>query len=116
MKYHSHWKNLGERPPMTYGFIYQITNKKDGRIYIGKKSFGHGKSWETYTGSSKELNDDIKKNGMLNFEFEMLQLAVDEKHLDYLEMKYLVINNVLERTDTYNKNVKGILKNDIIRP
>ena len=102
----SHWlyknKILEEAPEGYFGFVYLITNLKSGRKYIGRKYFGTtrrvkvaGKkrrkvirkdsNWKEYTGSSKELNQDIKTLGMLQFRFEILILGKTKGQVNYLE-------------------------------
>ena len=102
----SHWlyknKILEEAPEGYFGFVYLITNLKSGRKYIGRKYFGTtrrvkvaGKkrrkvirkdsNWKDYTGSSKELNEDIKTLGMLQFRFEILILGKTKGQVNYLE-------------------------------
>ena len=102
----SHWlyknKTLKEAPEGYFGFVYLITNIKSGRKYIGRKYFGTtrrvkvaGKkrrkvirkdsNWKEYTGSSKELNQDIKTLGMLHFRFEILILGKTKGQVNYLE-------------------------------
>tara|TARA_Y100001972_G_scaffold48844_1_gene60074 strand:- start:942 stop:1382 length:441 start_codon:yes stop_codon:yes gene_type:complete len=102
----SHWlyknKTLEEAPEGYFGFVYLITNLKSGRKYIGRKYFGTtrrvkvaGKkrrkvirkdsNWKEYTGSSKELNNDIKTLGMLQFRFEILILGRTKGQVNYLE-------------------------------
>ena len=102
----SHWlyknKTLEEAPEGYFGFVYLITNLKSGRKYIGRKYFGTtrrvkvaGKkrrkvirkdsNWKEYTGSSKELNNDIKTLGMLQFRFEILILGRTKGQVKYLE-------------------------------
>ena len=102
----SHWlyknKTLEEAPEGYFRFVYLITNLKSGRKYIGRKYFGTtrrvkvaGKkrrkvirkdsNWKEYTGSSKELNNDIKTLGMLQFRFEILILGRTKGQVNYLE-------------------------------
>ena len=75
----------------TFGFIYEIKNKITNKKYIGKKQcFSRLKrkplkgkkrnrisqvqsDWQTYTSSSKDLNEDIQKYGKENFEFKILK-------------------------------------------
>tara|TARA_R100000664_G_C2699106_1_gene100140 strand:+ start:264 stop:704 length:441 start_codon:yes stop_codon:yes gene_type:complete len=102
----SHWlyknKTLEEAPEGYFGFVYLITNLKTGRKYIGRKYFGTtrrvkvaGKkrrkvirkdsNWKDYTGSSKELNQDIQTLGMWQFRFEILILGKTKGQVNYLE-------------------------------
>jgi hypothetical protein len=103
-----------------FGFIYEITNKFNGKKYIGKKQCIRkikrkplkGKlrnrinfkesDWKTYTSSSNELNEDIKKHGKQNFEFRILRVCGSKWELGYEEIKEQINRNVLLREDYYN--------------
>jgi hypothetical protein len=103
-----------------FGFIYQITNNVTNRKYIGKKQMltmrklkplkGKKKSrrveketdWKTYTGSSNELNSDIKKLGKENFSFDILKFCNSKSHLAYEEIKLQIIEDVLLKEEYYN--------------
>ncbi len=123
---------LSDCPPDAIGFIYEITTST-GKKYIGKKNlysvrkrkFGKKEAalvtdkrkklyemvkkdsgWAKYTGSNKELNEDIK-NG-IDFTKKILQFAYTKKQLAYLETKALFVNEVLEpHTNYYNSNIGG---------
>ena len=74
----------------TYGFIYEITNTVNGKVYIGKKQCMYKKKkkplkgkkknrihmevsdWKTYTSSSNYLNEDIVKYGKDKFIFRII--------------------------------------------
>ena len=76
---------VNELPEDCVGFVYQITNTTNGRMYIGKKLAKFKRSrkplkgrknkrrykidsdWQDYYGSSDELTIDIKKLGKENF-------------------------------------------------
>ena len=113
------------------GFVYMITCKIDGKIYIGKKTLFFSKKtkisarekketktrkkskivikesdWLSYWGSSVELHEDIKKYGEQNFEREILELCCSKKYLTYCEVKYQIQFDVLNR-NTYNSNIFG---------
>ena len=67
-----------------------------------------------YTGSSKHLNEDIKKHGKRNFKFEIIGEYKNKRSLKYYECYYQMINHVptkkLEGTDEqayYNNYVGG---------
>ncbi len=134
MKWSYKGKEVNERADMpegALGFIYEIT-ADNGKKYIGRKiliskrkrKFGKRESskitdkrkklyeivikesdWKTYTGSNKDLNEDIK-NG-LNIKREILQYAFNKKQLGYLETKQLFVKEVLENPEYYNSNILG---------
>ena len=103
-----------------FGFIYEITNKVNGKKYIGKKQcirkikrkplkgktrnrIDHKESdWKTYTSSSNELNEDIQKYGKENFEFRILKICGSKWELGYEEIKEQIARDVLRRNDYYN--------------
>ena len=69
-----------------YGFVYLITNETNGMQYVGKKFFWSKKTlpitktrkrrkvtynqsdWVTYTGSSRQLNEDIESGHVIKKE------------------------------------------------
>jgi hypothetical protein len=103
-----------------FGFIYEITNKVNGKKYIGKKQcvrkikrkplkgktrnrIDHKESdWKTYTSSSNDLNEDIQKHGKDNFEFRILKICGSKWELGYEEIKEQISRDVLRRDDYYN--------------
>ena len=103
-----------------FGFIYEITNKVNGKKYIGKKQCVRkikrkplkGKTrnridykesdWKTYTSSSNELNVDIQKHGKENFEFRILKVCGSKWELGYEEIKEQIARDVLRKDDYYN--------------
>ena len=119
----NHWlyknKTLEEAPEGYFGFVYIITNLKSGRKYIGRKYFGTtrrvkvaGKkrrkvirkdsNWREYTGSSKELNQDIKQLGMWQFRFEILILGRTKGQVNYLEENLHHKFHVSSKSEYYN--------------
>lgn len=114
----------------TFGFIYEIINKINGKKYIGKKQCKSklkrkplkGKKnkrieikesdWKDYTSSSKELNEDIQKYGKENFEFIIIRECGSKWELAYFEIKEQIEKNVLMKDDYYN----GIINVRIGRP
>ncbi len=122
---------LSDMPEDTNGIVYQITTEH-GKKYIGKKTlftkrkrkFGKKESalitdkriklwewvikesnWKSYTGSNKELNEDIK-NGV-NYTKKILFYANSKKQLSYNETKMLYVNEVIENDNYYNANIGG---------
>jgi hypothetical protein len=126
--------DVSQLPEDAYGFVYQISTN-DGKKYIGRKilftkrkrKFGKRESariraedkrkklwewvikesnWKTYTGSNKDLNEEIAKG--LGYKKEILHFAFNKKQLNYLETKELYVQEVLERPDEYyNNNISG---------
>lgn len=107
-----------------YGFVYLITNKTNGRKYLGRKYFWSfrtpkGKKrkvkqesdWKKYYGSCPELKEDVKKYGKENFDREILSLHETKGKCNFEETRQLFLNNVLtESLDTggplyYNSNI-----------
>lgn len=113
------------------GFIYKITNTANGKIYIGRKSFTASKktaigkralakmtdkrgsktktviktsNWQLYTGSNKQLNEDIKNGDEIDR--EIIHLCYTKKQMTYWELFYQMQYDVL-RTPSYNDNVLG---------
>lgn len=114
-----HWHAAFPIPSDTFGFIYLITNKKNGRKYLGKKQMIFKKSsrnkkktrkyvkfvpsdWKTYTGSCEKLNVDIKKEGIAAFDFEIMCLCESKWQLTYTETLLQLLLGVLMRDDFYN--------------
>jgi len=113
----------------TFGFIYLITNLKNNRKYIGKKQLQFRKKrklksrknnkitysesdWKTYTGSCRELNEDIEKYGKENFKFEILRFCKSKWELAYEEIKLQIQNEVIKTSEYYN----GIINVRIGKP
>ncbi len=102
----SHWlyenKIVTEAPDNFFGFVYLITNLKNGKKYIGRKYFGTSRrvkvagkkrrkvirkdsNWREYTGSSKTLLADIDKIGKKNFKFNILAYGKTKGEVNYIE-------------------------------
>ena len=104
-----------------FGFVYLITNLHGGKGYIGCKQYKlytklkeRESDWKTYTGSSKWLNEDIKKVGKEHFKFEIIAEYKNRRSLRYYElyyqMKFNVLSSTIEGTDEpayYNSRVGG---------
>ena len=59
-------------------------------------------TWKTYTGSSKELNEDIEKYGKDKFTFTILEWGNSKFELGYKEIKRQILADVLLKEDYYN--------------
>jgi hypothetical protein len=127
-----HWKlaNGLKYIPDAFGFIYEIHCVPLNKKYVGKKQkiskvkrkplkgktrnrIDYKESdWKTYTGSSKELNEDIAKFGKENFNFTILEWCGSKWELGYKEIKHQLLKDVILSEGYYN----GILNVRIGKP
>lgn len=102
------------------GFVYIITDKSNGKKYVGKKLFVSkrrlkplkGKTrrrtvikesdWKTYYGSSDEVKQLVEDLGPDNFHREILHLCNSKGELSYLELKEQMDREVLLDDSYYN--------------
>lgn len=132
-------------PKGCIGFVYEITNIKTGRFYIGKKSLfsntkkkltkkelaehtGPGKkptkklvtkesNWSDYWGSNKTMLKEIEEQGADNFKRKILKFCFNKKQLTYWEVHFQCVNGVLLREDSYNDNVLAkFFRRDLVEP
>lgn len=123
------WLNIGgtavkpeEIDPSAFGFVYVIENLIDGRRYIGKKrlrftrrKLKKGKKvkvvtssdWETYYGSSKELQADVKELGEVNFSRMILRFCNSAGACSYWELYEQMMAHVLLHPDRFYNNFVG---------
>lgn len=110
-----------ESPPENaVSFVYQITNRVSGRIYIGFKLFYFTKTktikgkrkrfldesdWRTYWSSSEELRADILSLGMDNFSREILYVCPNKAIGKYLEAREQMDRRVLENPDKFYNGI-----------
>jgi hypothetical protein len=116
-----HWEGADkEKQEKSFGFIYRITNRLNGRLYLGSKQLYYWDGprggykctdptsplfdrkawkpgeWEFYTSSSEELNKDIQVLGAHNFRFQILCYAPTRLQLHMEEITRQIMENVLE--------------------
>ena len=103
-----------------YGFVYLITNRANGKKYVGKKFFWSKKTlpitksrkrrkrllvesdWRDYYGSNKHLKADVEKQGADMFNREILHLCKTKGECAYMEAKEQFDREVLLTEDYYN--------------
>ena len=86
-----------------YGYVYIVTNKLSGKIYIGKKT---GKFDPKYLGSGRYIKNAIRKYGSSNFQVSVIEYANDLSDLNNKEIywiNYYRTNNF----DMYNISSGG---------
>jgi len=123
--------NIVETLPDTcVGFVYIITNLISGRKYIGKKLAKFSKTtyrtvklkngtkkkkkirgkidsdWQTYYGSSPNLQADIDTLGKENFSREILFYCTSKAECSYVEAREQFTRKVLESNDYYNGHIQ----------
>lgn len=84
--------------------IYKITNKLNGKIYIGKHQTENAN--DQYYGSGKAIRDAIRKYGKENFTKEILFDFDTEDEMN-LKERELITEEFVAREDTYNLGVGG---------
>jgi group I intron endonuclease len=96
------------------GFIYKITNKINGKVYIGKSTYNNiEKLINRY---SKEIRFSkwnrliiraFKKYGFDNFVFEIIESGIINNKLSELEIKYIKLHQSNNRQYGYNLTIGG---------
>ena len=125
------YKNIivEELPEDCVGFVYLITNKATGRMYVGKKLAKFSKTtyqmvklkngtkkrkkirskidsdWIEYYGSSIELSKDVETLGRENFTREILFYCKSKAECSYIEAREQFGRKVLESDDYYNGQI-----------
>jgi hypothetical protein len=120
--------------PHYQGFVYEITNLTNNRVYIGQKNFWRtvklrplkGKTnkrhrraetdWQQYYGSSKELHGDVETLGPDQFSRTILYMCENRNQMNYFEAREQFARDVLLDKRYYNGIIncrvgrKGLIK------
>jgi len=117
---YGHWKGKRFDPAEHFGFVYNITNTTNGRIYIGQKQlhriekkkplkgrknkrhFKKDSDWRKYTGSSNELNADIERLGKECFQFKIMELHESKWEMSYCEYSMIIKKGAVLKESYYN--------------
>ena len=108
-----------------FGFVYLITNKINGRKYIGRKYLWQfrtlkGKKrkvksesdWKKYYGSCPELKEDIDRIGKDNFSRTILSLHKTKGKTNYEETRQLFVKGVL--TEALEDGIPAFYNSNIL--
>lgn len=117
---------IGDMADGYAGFVYLITDKVNGKKYVGKKFFtGMRKQkgakrrskivsdWERYYGSNDVIKALVKSDGPDRFIREILSLHKLKRDVNYCEVREQFARNVIEAVDEsgerlyYNDNISG---------
>lgn len=84
---------------MTHYYLYRVTNKVNGKIYVGVHKTQ--KLDDGYMGSGKVIRSAIEKHGLENFEKEILETFDNAADMFKREAE-VVTEEFLARPDVYN--------------
>lgn len=93
-----------------YGIIYCITNKANGKRYIGQTTMSLSRRWSAHCGSSmscRALSNAIQKYGRENFNVEVIDSATCQEELDKKEQFYIACFGTLRQDAGYNLREGG---------
>lgn len=98
--------------------IYKITNKLNGKSYIGQ-SIHCGKRLDEHCKGKQYIDNIIKEEGVENFNFEILKTIPDKKdELCYWEDYYIIKYNTYfpngyNKRWNCNKNIRNNIKKEV---
>jgi hypothetical protein len=102
------------------GFVYIVTNKKNSKLYIGKKGLIAKRKlpplkgakrkrikivetdWKTYCGSSEEVKLLVEEHGLDLFDREIVRLCKSKGELNYYEALQFETDCLLKPDEYYN--------------
>jgi group I intron endonuclease len=94
----------------SYGVVYLITNKRNGKCYIGQTT-NFSKRIKKYKRleckGQQRLYNSLAKHGVENFSFEIIDEAIDKIQLDFLEIFYIEKFRSTESDHGYNLRSGG---------
>lgn len=100
--------NVDSKP---YGIVYRITNKVNGKLYIGQTTMPLYKRWNAHKradGRCLSIAGAIKKYGAECFEIIEIDRACSRKELDSKEVSHIISANSLDSEVGYNLRPGGM--------
>ncbi len=88
-----------------YGFIYITTNLKNGKRYLGQKSFVQG--WQNYLGSGNLFKKALEKYGKESFKRDIVLVCYSSDELNQVEYELSLFFDVVNSDDWYNLVLGG---------
>jgi len=110
-----------DTPEEYQGFVYEITELRTGKKYIGKKNFWRPKTlpknsrrsrrvktrvesdWREYYGSNVELQRLVEEHGSDGYKRVILHLCKTKGEMSYMEAKMQFMFDVLLSDEYYNE-------------
>ena len=120
MSWYYNNKIITEAPEQYLGFVYQITDTLNNKLYIGKKLFWTVKklpplkgnknkrhkrvetNWCDYYGSSDALNAERERIGNQHFQRKILYMCANKNQMAYFETREQFERDVLFKDEYYN--------------
>lgn len=72
-----------------YGYVYRITNKVNGKTYVGQRKLYKDSHWREYMGSGRLILNAIQKHGTSKFVKSLLTYADTFSDLNRLELEFI---------------------------
>lgn len=90
--------------------IYKITNRINGKIYVGQTKRGIERRWKEHccpSDNSPLLRRAIQKYGKQNFTVEQIDCAVDTNEANYKEQYWIAFYDSANKEKGYNLSLGG---------
>lgn len=91
-----------------FGYIYRVTNKINGHMYIGKHAYNKPELDKSYHGSGTRLKYAYNKYGIENFTMEILEwIGTNDDDLNEAEIKWIDTFDTYHNPEHYNMTPGG---------
>lgn len=105
---------FNENQEKIFGFIYMIKNKSNNKIYIGqttrnliKRMYEYKSAFNRNLSNNKYLLNSFNKYGFDNFEFSVIDTAINIDELNEKEIFYIKKYNSIDKKIGYNIELGG---------